>query len=140
MVQLGRCRSLASPWISMSTQTQFGVLALPIEEDSKRWHSLFSHRLTEIDGFTHQTRLDAQASSVVQRSLAIRDGLSQEARHLKTQGIIEPTDSSPCISILVVVRKKSGAIRLRADLRAVNKAEKYPYQQCTHGRSSQSLL
>ena len=114
---------------SMSTQTKFGFLALTIEEDSKRWHSLFSHRLTQIDGFTHQTRLDPQATSFVQRSLTIRDGLSQEPRRLKTQGIIEPTDSSPCLSILVVLRKKSGAIPLCADLRAVNKAEKYPYQQ-----------
>ena len=46
-----------------------------------------------------------------------------------SQGIIEPTDSSPWLSNLVVVRKKSGGLRLCVDLRAVNKAiipDKYP--------------
>lgn len=45
------------------------------------------------------------------------------------QGIIEDTDSSPWVSKLVVVRKKSGSLRQCADLRAVNKAvipERYP--------------
>ena len=79
---------------SMSTQRQSEVLAFTIEEDSKRWHSLFSPRLTEIDGSTHQTRLGPHAASVVHRSLAISDGLSQEPRYQETQGIIETTDSS----------------------------------------------
>ena len=46
-----------------------------------------------------------------------------------SQGIIEPTDSSPWLSNLVVVWKKSGGLRLCGDLHSVNKAiipNKYP--------------
>ncbi len=37
-------------------------------------------------------------------------------------GIIEPVDASPWVSNLVVAQKKSGALRVCVDLRAVNKA------------------
>ena len=39
-----------------------------------------------------------------------------------SQGIIEPTDSSPWLSNLVVVWKKFGGLRLCVDIRAVKKA------------------
>lgn len=55
--------------------------------------------------------------------------MSVELQRLLDAGIIEPVDASPWISNLVVVRKKTGALRVCVDLRAVNKAvipDRYP--------------
>ncbi|KAL1279257.1 hypothetical protein QQF64_025930 [Cirrhinus molitorella] len=54
--------------------------------------------------------------------LALRDGVSTELKQLLDSGIIEPVDASPWVSNLVVAQKKSGALRVCVDLRAVNKA------------------
>ena len=54
--------------------------------------------------------------------LSIREEVVAELHRWEEVGIIEKIDSSPWISNMVVVRKKSGAIRLCVDLRAVNQA------------------
>ena len=54
--------------------------------------------------------------------LALRDEVSAELNRLQAQEIIEALDSSPWISNLVVVRKKTGSIRICVDAREVNKA------------------
>ncbi|KAJ8367779.1 hypothetical protein SKAU_G00078070 [Synaphobranchus kaupii] len=54
--------------------------------------------------------------------LALRDGVSAELQQLLEAGIIEPVDASPWVSNLVVAKKKTGALRVCVDLRAVNKA------------------
>ena len=48
--------------------------------------------------------------------------MSVEPNRLQAQGIIEALDSSPWISNLVVVRKKTGSNRTCVDPREVNKA------------------
>ncbi|RXN34374.1 gypsy-16 si [Labeo rohita] len=48
--------------------------------------------------------------------------VSAELKQLLDIGIIEPVDASPWVSNLVVAQKKSGALRVCADLRALNKA------------------
>ncbi|XP_062513453.1 uncharacterized protein LOC134189228 [Corticium candelabrum] len=81
------------------------VFALSLQQAVHRWPSLFTKKLASITGYAH------------------------EPQRMVSQGIIEPTDSSPWLSNLVVVRKKSGGLRLCVDLRAVNKAiipDKYP--------------
>ncbi|XP_062523643.1 uncharacterized protein K02A2.6-like [Corticium candelabrum] len=54
--------------------------------------------------------------------LALRDEVSAELNRLQAQGIIDALDSFPWISNLVVVRKKTGSIRICVDPREVNKA------------------
>ncbi len=53
---------------------------------------------------------------------AVRDAVSQEIKRLESEGIIEKVDSSPLVSPLVAIQKKSGGIRLCIDLRDPNKA------------------
>lgn len=117
---------------TISAHTQVPVLRLTVQEVTQRWSSLFS-RLGMIQGFAHEPTLDQTVTPVIQRCrripLALREEVSQEIHHLESEGIIEPIDSSPWISNIVVVRKKSGQIRLCVDLRSVNKAvvpDKYP--------------
>lgn len=74
----------------------------------------------------HESSINPSVAPVIQpcRSLplALRHDVSKELHLMVSQGIIEDTDSSPWVSKLVVVRKKSGSLRQCADLRAVNKA------------------
>ncbi len=46
----------------------------------------------------------------------------KEIKRLESEGIIEKVDSSPWVSPLVAIQKKSGGIRLCVDLREPNKA------------------
>ena len=67
--------------------------------------------------------------SLRQIPLALRDEVSLELKRLESEAIIEKVESSPWLSNLVVVRKKSGGIHLCVDLRQVSKAfipQKYP--------------
>ena len=54
--------------------------------------------------------------------LSRSDEVSAELGRLESDGIIEKTESSPWVSNIVVVRKKSGSIRPCVDLRQVNKS------------------
>ena len=61
--------------------------------------------------------------------LYVREEVSRELKRLQDDGMIEQIDSSPCISNLVVARRKSAEIRLYVDVKAVNKAiipDKHP--------------
>ena len=58
-----------------------------------------------------------------------REEVSFELKRVQDDRMIEPINSSPWISNIVVARRKSGEIRLCVDLKAVNKAvipDKYP--------------
>ena len=86
-----------------------------------------------LSAFAHQPLLDSSVTPVLQSlrriPLALRDGVSVELQRLLDAGIIEPVDASPWISNSVVVKKKTGALRVCVDLRAVNKAvipDRYP--------------
>ena len=64
-----------------------------------------------------------------QSPLALHEGDTKELQSLLDDAIIESVDASPWISNLVIAKKKSVGIRIRVDLRAVNKAvipDKYP--------------
>ena len=119
---------------SIATQLQVPVLTLGVVKITRRWPSLFLDReLRELDGYAHEPRMDPMIPPVIQRCRrlppALRDEVSAELKRLQAQGIIEPIDSSPWISNLLVVRKKTGSIQLCVDLREVNKAvtlDKYP--------------
>lgn len=91
----------------------------------QKWASLFEG-LGCLSAFAHQPLIDPSVTPVVQPlrriPLALWDGVSVELQRLLDAGIIEPVDASPWISNLVVVRKKSGALRVCVDLRAVNRA------------------
>ncbi len=79
-----------------------------------------------LTAFAHQPLLNPVIKPVIQPlrriPLALRDGVSAELMQLLDVGIIEPVDASPWVSNLVVAQKKSGALRVCVDLRAVNKA------------------
>ncbi|XP_062511237.1 uncharacterized protein K02A2.6-like [Corticium candelabrum] len=76
--------------------------------------------------FKHRPLLDSSAVPVRQclrrLPLAIRDEVAAELRRWEEAGVIEKVDSSPWLSNMVVVCKKSGEIRLCVDLSAVNQA------------------
>ncbi|KAL0148064.1 hypothetical protein M9458_056604 [Cirrhinus mrigala] len=82
--------------------------------------------LGSLTAFAHQPLLNPTIKPVIQPlrriPLALRDSVSAELKQLLDIGIIEPVDASPWVSNLVVAQKKSGALRVCADLRAVNKA------------------
>ena len=84
-------------------------------------------------GYEHEPLVNPAIKPIMQSlrriPYALREEVSAELCRLKKGGIIERIESSPWISNLVVVRKKSGAIRLCIDFRNVNKATipgKYP--------------
>ncbi|KAG1938438.1 thy-1 membrane glycoprotein [Pimephales promelas] len=98
----------------------------------QKWPSLFEG-LGCLTAFAHQPLLNPAVTPVIQPlrriPLAFRDGVSVELKLLLDSGIIEPVDASPWVSNLVVAQKKSGALRVCVDLRAVNKAvipDKFP--------------
>ncbi|ROL55397.1 hypothetical protein DPX16_20773 [Anabarilius grahami] len=91
----------------------------------QKWPSMFEG-LGCLTAFAHQPLLDPVIKPVIQPlhriPLAFCDGVSAELKQLLDAGIIEPVDASPWVSNLVVTQKKSGALRVCVNLRAVNKA------------------
>lgn len=77
-------------------------------------------------GFVHKVNVRSDVPPIQQKlrrlPFAVRDAVSQELKRLESEGIIEKVDSSPWVSPLVVIKKKSGGIRLSVDLREPNKA------------------
>ncbi len=77
-------------------------------------------------GFVHKVNVRSDVPPVQQKlrrlPFAVRDAVSQEIKRLESEGIIEKVDSSPWVSPLVAIQKKSGGIRLCVDLREPNKA------------------
>ena len=78
----------------------------------------------KIARFVHRPRVKPKVTPVSQglRRLpfSVREEVSRELKRLQDDGMIEPIDSSPWISNLVVALRKSREIRLCADLIAVN--------------------
>ena len=102
------------------------VFSLILQQTVHWWSPLFIDKLESITGCAHETQVKTTIPPVIQACrrilLALRDEVSQELQCMVSQGIIEPTDSSPWLSNLVVVRKKFGGLRLCVDIRAVKKA------------------
>ena len=85
----------------------------------------------KIARFVHRPRVKPEVTPVSQclHRLPFSVLVSRELKRLQDDGMIEPIDSSPWISNLVVARRKSGEIRLCVDLKAINEAiipDKYP--------------
>lgn len=76
--------------------------------------------------FVHKVKLRTEIPPVQQKlrrlPFSIRDDVSAELLRLEKEGIIERTDSSPWVSPILAIRKKSGQLRLCVDLREPNKA------------------
>ncbi|XP_051784491.1 uncharacterized protein K02A2.6-like [Erpetoichthys calabaricus] len=85
-----------------------------------------AHTLGVTDRFIHKVKLRHEVIPVQQKlrrlPFSVREAVSKELKRLEQEDIIEKTDSSPWVSPLVVIKKKSGAIRLCVDLRGPNKA------------------
>lgn len=84
-------------------------------------------------GFVHKVKTSPAVAPVRQKlrrlPLSVRAAVSEEIHHLLESDIIERVDASPWVSPIVVVQKKSGAIRMCVDLREPNKAvvtDSYP--------------
>ncbi|KAI2658619.1 Retrovirus-related Pol polyprotein [Labeo rohita] len=77
-------------------------------------------------GFVHKVKVHSDVPPVQQKlcrlPFAVKDAVSQELKRLESEGIIEKVDSSPWVSSLLVIQKKSGGIRLCVDLREPKKA------------------
>ncbi len=84
-------------------------------------------------GFLHKVKISSNVAPVCQKlrclPLSVRNAVSEELQHLLDLGVIEKMDSSPWVSPIVVVQKRSGGIRMCVDLRETNKAvimDSYP--------------
>ncbi len=84
-------------------------------------------------GFVHKVKILSAVAPVRQKlcrlPLSVKDAVSEEIRCLLELGVIERVDASPGVSPIVVIQKKSGAIRMCVDLRKPNKAvitDSYP--------------
>ena len=77
-------------------------------------------------GFTHKVKLRSDVPPVQQKlcrlPFAVREAVSKELKRLEAEGIIERVDSSAWVSPVVVVKKKTGGIRLCVDLCEPNRA------------------
>ena len=114
------------------TQRKEPILQV-VSKWQSEWPSLFTG-LGYVKEFAHQPMINPDVKPVVQSlrriPLALRGEVSLELKRMESEAIIEKVVSSPWVSNLVVVRKKSGEIRLCVDLRQVNKAvipQKYHY-------------
>ncbi|KAJ8332771.1 hypothetical protein SKAU_G00416720 [Synaphobranchus kaupii] len=111
-----------------TADSEIHTIAIPWQQ---QWPVLFSGCLNV---FAHQPLLDPKVTFVIQplrcSPLALHDDISSQQLSMLDDDIIEQVNASPWISNLVV-KKRSGGLRLCMDLRAVNKAiipDKYPLQ------------
>ncbi|ROL53190.1 hypothetical protein DPX16_21123 [Anabarilius grahami] len=86
----------------------------------------FTEPLGLAAGFVHKVNVRSDVLPIQQKlrrlPFAVRDAVSQELKRLESEGIIEKVESSPWVSPVVVIQKKTGGIRLCVDLREPNKA------------------
>jgi transposase InsO family protein len=79
-----------------------------------------------LKGFCHRPAVDPKVAPVQQKfwhpPFSLRETISAEIQRLEKEGIIERIESSPWVSNIVVVEKKTGGIRLCVNLTDVNKA------------------
>lgn len=80
----------------------------------------------DLSAFEHQPLLNPSVTPVIQPlhsfPLDHHNGVSTELQQLLDAGIIEPVDTLPWVSYLVVAKKKSDALHICVALHAVNKA------------------
>ncbi|KAJ8375504.1 hypothetical protein SKAU_G00060840 [Synaphobranchus kaupii] len=88
-----------------------------------------------MSGFIHQPTADSSVRPVIQplRRIppALRDAVEEELRRFAKADVIEPVNTSPWVSNLVVARKKGGGLHLCVDLTDVNKAiipDRFPWR------------
>uniref|UniRef100_A0A8C6V5S1 Gypsy retrotransposon integrase-like protein 1 n=1 Tax=Neogobius melanostomus TaxID=47308 RepID=A0A8C6V5S1_9GOBI len=79
-----------------------------------------------VQNFVHKVKLDPTVKPVRQKlrrlPFAVRSSVSAELDRLLNAGVIERIDASPWVSPIVVTGRKTGGIRMCADLREPNKA------------------
>lgn len=79
-----------------------------------------------VTNFIHKVKLRPEIPPVQQKlrrlPFSIRDDVTAELVRMEKEGIIERIDSSPWVSPILAIKKKSGQLRLCTDLREVNKA------------------
>ena len=91
----------------------------------KEFSDLFEKHIGCVKGYEHLIKLKRGAQPIVHKvrpvPLSIKKELKEVLDDLCMNSIIVPTESSLWVSPIVVARKKSGEIRLCADLRSLNK-------------------
>ena len=79
-----------------------------------------------VKGFMHKVKVSESAIPVRQKlrrlPFAVRSDVPDEFNRLLPAGVIERIDTSPWVSPIVVIQKKTGGIRMCVDLREPNKA------------------
>ncbi|XP_069095359.1 gypsy retrotransposon integrase-like protein 1 [Pleurodeles waltl] len=86
---------------------------------------VFANHIGCVKGFEHEIKLKATATPVIHKvrpvPLSVRKELKDLLKKLCDEGVIECTDSSEWVSAIVITKKKTGDIRLCADLRSLNR-------------------
>ena len=95
-------------------------------QDNSCFNSLFDDKLGEFPGVQHLT-VDSEVCPKIMASrripIAIRPQLKDELERLTAMGVIAPVDEpTPWVSQVVVVKKRSGALRVCIDPHELNKA------------------
>lgn len=119
--------------LGFSLHTNSGVTILQVDSP---WHTQFPNLFSGLgclSAFAHKPLLNPDVPPVIQPQrrvpLAMHDQVTTELQGMLTADLIEPIDASPWVSNLVIVKKRSGGIRLCIDLRGPNKAvvpDKHP--------------
>lgn len=103
--------------LDLTIQPASGKVACIVPDEQSR-------ELPVIVGYQHRIKLKPDAvptrTSLRRLPLSVRGEVTAELQRLLQAGIIERTEASQWISPVVVVRKKSGEIRLCVDLRGPN--------------------
>ncbi|KAL2085986.1 hypothetical protein ACEWY4_019306 [Coilia grayii] len=90
-------------------------------------HTHTTHTVSKgITNYVHKVKLRPEIPPVQQKlrrlPFSIRADVATELMRMEQEGIIKRIDSSPWVSPMLLMKKKSGQLRLCADLREVNKA------------------
>ena len=89
-------------------------------------HTTAVAELGEVVNFVHKVKVRTEITPVQQKlrrlPFSIRDEVTAELLRLEKEGIIERADSSPWVSPILAIRKKTGQLRLCVDLREPNRS------------------
>ncbi|GAA6098722.1 ankyrin-3-like isoform X1 [Tachysurus ichikawai] len=111
---------------ALHLQIQDGHIEPPASPAEDRTAVNNTEALGIATGFTHKVKMRSDVPPVQQKlrrlPFAVRSAVSEELKRLEAEGFIERVDSSAWVSPLVVVKKKTGGIRLCVDLREPNRA------------------
>lgn len=119
--------------LGFSLQDNSGAKILHV---SSLWHQQYPELFSGLGcptAFTHKPLLDRKIPPVIHPlrriHMALRNNVEEVLQRLMTDDLIEPIDTSPWVSNMVIVQQNSRGISTCVDMRAANKTvvpNKYP--------------